>query len=203
MYSQSASPYRYAIQPGDVLRIDFATELSGNRDITVQPDGWISPPHIPAFQASRLTLEELEDKLENAYAKVLRFSDLTLDLVSSHPLYIYVGGEVTLNGRLPYQEGTTVRQAILQAGGTRKGAALKKAFVIRDTGKDIPAYLVFDFNNLDPAPYHDLYLQPKDIVIVPKTGISKFSHFIDSYINEILPFSRSVNANYYSEDLKR
>lgn len=194
------SSFRYQLQPGDLVRIDFVKKMEFNRDLTIQPDGWISPPYIDALKASGLTLEELESKLETAYESVLRFSEINLDLLESQPLFVYVGGEVRAPNKQLYAERTTVQQAILQSGGTAKSAALKKVFVVRDVGNETPEYILFDFNSEEARGYRDIYLQPRDIVIVPKRNISRVSQFIDLYINEILPFSRSVNASYYYDE---
>lgn len=199
----SQSEYRYEVQAGDVLRIEFVKDMELKRDLTVQPDGWISPPYIDPMRAAGLTLAELEAKLESAFSQALRFSDIQIDLLSSQPLFIYVGGEVLSAGKQAYSARTTVQQAILTAGGATKRATPKQAFVVRDTGEIKPSYIVFDFQSGDAPAYEDVYLQPKDIVIVPRRPISRIALFIDLYINEILPFSRSVNVTYYFDETDR
>lgn len=199
-YREIQSEYRYELQAGDVLHLEFVKDLENGRNLTIQPDGWINPPYLESMSVAGLTLSELELKLESAYAEVLRFNDIQLDLLSAQPLYIYVGGEVVSAGKQSFSARTTVQQAILTAGGATKRATPKQAFVVRDTGESKPSYLVFDFQSDDAPVYHDIYLQPKDIVIVPRRPISQVALFIDLYINEILPFSRSVNVTYYFDE---
>lgn len=195
--------FRYRVQAGDVLRIEFVKKMDFNRDLSVQPDGWISAPYIEPMKVAGLTLPELQSKLESAYGEVLRFNQLQVDLLQTQPQYIYVGGEVVSTGRQVFNGTTTVQQAILSAGGATKRSALKKVFVVRDTGEETPSYIVFDFSSKEAEGYRDIYLQPSDIVIVPKSNVSKVSHFLDLYIDEILPFSRSINATYYFDETDR
>jgi hypothetical protein len=46
----------------------------------------------------------------------------------------------------------------------------------------------------DPA--DNLRLRARDMVVVPMSGVSRAGMIVQQYINDILPFSRSVNLNY-------
>jgi len=48
---------------------------------------------------------------------------------------IYVGGQVGKPGRVPYVEGLTVTQALVEAGGAKDTANLREAYVLRDGGR--------------------------------------------------------------------
>ena len=81
---------------------------------------------------------------------------------------VYVAGEVNKPGALPFQEGSTVLQAILDAGGMSKTAVETKVKILReDAGgrKQIPVDMNAVLEEGDKA--QNVVLMPGDIIVVP------------------------------------
>jgi len=80
--------------------------------------------------------------------------------VPSQPGVVLVAGAVQNQAPLRYQKGMTVQEAIRQAGGASKDAALKQVLAIRLNGQVVPVSLRDQ-------------VQPGDIVVVPTEYIVK------------------------------
>jgi len=83
---------------------------------------------------------------------------------------------------------TDVLEAIMQAGGfILPEAEVRNIVVIRHREGQRYAYSV----NLEPAlkggGTQPFYLQPQDIVYVPRTKITKVDQWVDQHISKLLP----------------
>ncbi|MEW6129402.1 MAG: SLBB domain-containing protein [Acidobacteriota bacterium] len=86
----------------------------------------------------------------------------------------FIGGEVNAQGQYPLSEGTTLRQAIAFAGGTKPKAATSKAVIFRRSREDgkqmeIPV-------NIDDVMKgkNDIALQADDFIVVPSSKMKAF-----------------------------
>ena len=82
----------------------------------------------------------------------------------------------------------TALEAIMQAGGfDMRKAEPRNVIVIRYRTEQRYAYKL----NLESATKGDetepFYLEPKDIVYVPRTKIAKLGQWVDQHINQIIP----------------
>ena len=192
---------QYRIQAGDRFLLGFENYESQNREILVGPDGWCSLPLVDDFMIRGETMSDAREKLQEHYESVLREPRLKLSLIFAKPQYIYVGGEMRLGGqKVVYSQGMTVEQAIIAAGGVDKRGEMRNVFVVRDQGHSEPEYLVYNLWDEQTEGYTPYYLQPKDIVMVPSSRVANASRFVDQYLNELIPFSKSVSANYHFND---
>ena len=73
---QEESDYR--LQVGDALRISSRIDPAAGRDVTIQPDGTIDLYLLGPQQASRLTVEELKDQVDERYRKFYKVSDFSI-----------------------------------------------------------------------------------------------------------------------------
>lgn len=192
-----AEEYQYLLQPGDTLRFEFVNQETLNRDVLIRPDGWITTPLIEDTRAAGRTISELRTVLLDKYAPVLRDPVLSIILTSSQPQFIYVGGEVRTGGAmLPFQPRLTAQQAIIAAGGISSTGELRSVFVVRDTGVESPNYMLSVLWNAKTGKFNDFYLQPRDIVFVPSSTIADMNQFVDQYINQLIPFAKSIGVTY-------
>ncbi|MFQ6103274.1 MAG: SLBB domain-containing protein [Candidatus Glassbacteria bacterium] len=95
-------------------------------------------------------------------------------------------------GGYPVQRDMTLLQAIAAAGGAMDGAKLQSTVVIRrGTDGEIDAFKV----NLKEAvkrnktaiAEQDIYVQPLDIVYVPKTFVANMSTFMSQVYDGLIP----------------
>lgn len=189
--SNAAQPYR--ISPGDVLKFEFANHPEYTRGVTVRPDAMVTLPLIGDVKAGGLQPAELAGKVTARYRPVLRYPRVTVELVSSPNQIVYVGGEVKTPGIYQVRPGKTALQTIYEAGGPTDQAAKQQAFLIRDQGTPEPLYVALDLATLHTG----FELQPKDVLVVPKSGISTANQFVDQYINKLIPFTKTLGVSYF------
>jgi polysaccharide biosynthesis/export protein len=125
--AQAAAPGRQGLAPGDVIRITVwrQPELSG--DFRITADGSIAHPLYQAVDLRNVPLAEVAGRLRTFLTR------LTTDpqVVVEPMLSVSVGGEVRTPGRLTVPLGTTVSQAIAQAGGGSDQANMRKVRLVR------------------------------------------------------------------------
>jgi protein involved in polysaccharide export with SLBB domain len=170
------APKPYSIQPGDTIEVKFAFNPDFDNQLPVRPDGRFALPLVGDIEAVGSTPDELRARLET----------------------VYVGGEVRDPSILKLDVRTTALRAIMAAGGGLTTGDLRKVVIVRDRGTPEPEILMLDLSKgLETlASAEDLWLQPRDMVFVPRTGISKANQFVREYIRDMLPIQSSFNLQY-------
>lgn len=127
--AQAGAPARQTLVPGDVIRITVwrQPELSG--DFRITADGSIAHPLYQSVDVRNVPLAEVAGRLRTFLTR------LTTDpqVVVEPMLSVSVGGEVHTPGRLTVALGTTLSQAIAQAGGGGDQANLRQVRLVRGT----------------------------------------------------------------------
>ena len=198
-YSRTIEPYQ--IQPGDSLGVRFFFNPNLNQDITVQPDGAISLPLMGTRRISGMTIPEVSDMLRDVYSKELRQPEVVVQLVEAAERRIYVGGEVRQPQEVRFRRGLTPLEVVLSAGGFRSTAASNKVIVIRKDEFGNAGAGIVDLRRMVLSDGTAVFLQPWDIVLVPRDGITKVNEWVNKYIKGLLLFN-GTSFNYdLNEDL--
>lgn len=157
--------------PGDVLDVQCFSDPSLTRERTVRLDGCISLPIVQDVPVAGLTLSAAEDRIKEAYRVTFRDPQLSVTLASAVRRACTVLGDVTLPGRYPYSDITTLGQAIERAGGLRvsipKDAPkgwMHKALVVRAMDEE-GAHQALCFG-LEQSGALDARIYPGDLVLV-------------------------------------
>ena len=193
------------IQKGDVLRItrDFSEEaVSEEQDFLVRLDGRFAYPFVGAVQAAGKRPEELAEELAQRLAAVFAHPSVTVNITSSPANHVFVGGEVRTPGQYSLAGGVTLLQSLYLAGGLLSTADQENVAILRENSKGI--YDVYFVNS--EAVFHastyqrqPIYLQPLDIVFVPKSAIGNAVEVVDLYMNRLVPFTKNISIGaYYS-----
>jgi polysaccharide export outer membrane protein len=220
------APRTYLIAVGDTLEIKFANHPDLNQVERVRPDGKISLPLVKSVAAEGRSPESLEGELIERFSKILKRVDLVVivkeytsqkimtggviaragfeDVRPSvivrvfNPPQIFVGGEVIRPGVLAYRSPVTALQAIVEAGGDKATSEMRSVMVLRKTGLETPQVMRIDLREdlEDGGTTNDLYLQPNDIVIVPKTAVANVAQLLDQYVFQILPPLRNSSFGF-------
>lgn len=194
-WSDAIAPHRLAA--GDDVELKFLFNPDLNARLTVGPDGRMTAPLLGPVQASGLTIAEFTKQLEQAYAPKLRVP--TLDVVVR--LYassrFFVGGEVKAPGVLPLVGPIDVLQGVVMAGGFLPTARTDEVVVIRRRADNVPMLRTVNVNRYagQATVADDFPLQPSDVIFVPRSDIAELDLFVDQYLNQSLPFTRSLNYN--------
>jgi polysaccharide export outer membrane protein len=120
----------YTVAPGDILEISVVGLPELRQRATVNMEGQISLPLIGLMNVAGFSLSDLQGKLRNELTnKTVRSrapdgseravyiypEEITVTIAEHRP--IYVNGDVSRPGELPYRAKMTIRQAIALAGG--------------------------------------------------------------------------------------
>jgi protein involved in polysaccharide export with SLBB domain len=192
-------PELYRIGAGDTLKVEFTYNEELNRTVLVRPDGYISLPLIPDVRVADKTLPETRQLLAKQYAGIVKQPVVAVSLENAGSFKVYVGGEVVKPGVFDLNDGVTALRAIAMAGGAKNTAMMSSVVIIRDQGTRTPQYLIVDLKSsvakLDAQ--QDLKLHAKDMVFIPKTWIATADEFVDQYINQLIPFEKTLNVTYF------
>jgi polysaccharide biosynthesis/export protein len=179
----------YRIQPGDQLDISFYLNPEFDDNVIVRPDGKITLRLIGQTQAAGLSPGQLSDALDKAYASELRNPGAAVRVKNMPSRLVYVEGEVAKAGSIPLAPGMTALQAIADAGGLTSEAN-GKAVLIRRDACGTPQQMEVDLHKATNSPaQEDVALMPRDILVVPRSGIANLDIIIDQYIRKLIPVS--------------
>jgi len=142
--------------------------------VPVRPDGKISVPLIGDVQAGGKTPEEVANNIEKALGSFIREPQVAVILtqLNSHEFIsrIRVTGAVQTPRSLPYRQGMTVLDAILEAGGPNEFAAADRANLFRKTeGGKTSQYGIQLGRILNSGDLKTNYLlMPGDVITIPE-----------------------------------
>ncbi len=167
-------------QSGDYkIGVDDRIEVSVWRNpdlsvtVPVRPDGKISVPLIGDVQAGGLTAEQVASDVKQKLSYYVRDPNVTVVVTQlrSHEFLsrVRVTGAVRKQISIPWREGMTVLDAVLEAGGPNDFAAVNGTKIYRKTGKTvivIPIKLGAILN--EGRLGTNIQLDPGDVVTVPE-----------------------------------
>ena len=189
------SDFIYRLQVGDEIKVVHAIGNELNQRVEILPDGRIYLPIVGAVEAADQSPDELRTHLNIAYAAELREPQVTVIPTKIGKQKIYVGGEVEDPGVYDLTGSVGIIEAIFAAGGLKNSANDEEVVVLRRTKdnrammKKIDMEAILDGEGKD-AP---LVLRQFDIVFVPRTTAAEIGVWVEQYITNILPFSRSFS----------
>lgn len=163
----------YLIGPEDQLQIYVRDNPNLSVTVPVRPDGKISIPLVQSMQAAGKTPTQLADDLEHALSKYIRVPTVTVIVRSFHGAYqqqIKVVGQAVKPQAIPYREGMTVLDVMIDVGGLTKFAAGNSAVLVRKVdGKEerIPLRLGNLLNKGDINANRPV--KPGDVIFIPES----------------------------------
>lgn len=179
------------LAPGDAIDIKFpyADQLNNiNETHTILPDGTITLSLVGKVMAAGKTPAELQRELVHLHADQLQHPVIAVSVVSLFERKVYVGGEVIKPGMVVLPGRMSVLEAIFQAGGFNMDKAkIKNVVLIRQQSGKRTAYAL-DFEKALQGDAHDpVYLQPQDIIYVPRTTIVNVGLWVKQHFYDLIP----------------
>lgn len=164
---------QYYIGTGDSLNINVWRNEELTMTIPVRPDGKISMPLIGEVQAAGLTAGKLSEQLQTKLLNFIRNPQVTVIVVaadsSDYQSRVRVTGSVETPISLPYREGMTVLDLVLEAGGLTEFARGNGAKLFRKTDEGVKAYNIRVQDILNKGNLSTNYeLAPSDIITIPE-----------------------------------
>ncbi len=163
-----------------------ATGLS--REITVGSDGHAMFPLIGSVATQGMTLTQLNKVLNERYAAHSANVQVDALLKSTTPNQIFVLGEVTQPGAYPIQRPISVLEALTLAHGANALARLDSVVIMRRKGNQMEAKLYDVSDALDASADTFAYLQPDDLIYIPKTKLARAGE-VSRQIADVLLFN--------------
>lgn len=165
----------YKMAVGDQIQINVWKNPALSLSEPIRPDGKISMPLVGDIMAVGLTPEELSSNIEKKLAKYVRSPNVTVILTSlqGHEFLsrIRVTGSVTSNVSMPYHQGMTVLDAVLEAGSVDLYADANNTKLHRRTNKGAVSYDIRLKDIMEDGDMKtNITLLPGDIITVPESN---------------------------------
>ena len=169
------TPYEmpYVVGSGDQLDIRVWRNPELSVSVPVRPDGIIAIPLAGEVEAAGKTTKELTDEITSKLSEYLKQPTVTVIVTDTSSTEftqrVRVTGAVASPLSIPWREGMTVLDLVLQAGGTTEFANENNARLVRKTASGIEVYPVHLEDILKLGKLDTNYsLAPSDIITVPE-----------------------------------
>jgi len=170
----------YRLHQSDVVEIKFVFSPEFDQKITVLPDGYVELKAAGELPAEGMTLEELEQSVKTAYAKILREPDVTVVLTDFEHPYFVAGGQVGRPGKYELRSPTSASEAIAIAGGFNEQSKHSQVVLFRRISDGVVESHVLNLKAMLAAKNleEDPELEPGDMLFVPQNRISKIRRYL-------------------------
>ncbi|SFR58969.1 polysaccharide export outer membrane protein [Marinobacter daqiaonensis] len=168
-----AEPEPYQIGVGDTVSVHVWRNPELSQTIVVRPDGHISMPLMGDVDAEGMRPEELAAEISAGLSEVIRSPEVTVmvnsPVSSEYRNRVRITGQVGQPLSVPYRQGMTVLDLVLQAGGLTDFAAGNRAVMHRHTGEEYESFNLELNDILEEGDMRTNYtVQPGDVVSVPR-----------------------------------
>ena len=177
----------YRLAPGDLIDVKFPYHPEENERVPVRPDGRIGLQVIGDVMAAGLTVKELEQVVVEKSSVTLRDPVVSIVIAQLAEHKVYVGGQVAKPGFVPYREGMTPLQAIVERGGFVDDANTDEVLYISRVGSAVQSQRLDLEAVMDGESSEQIVMSPDDIIIVPRTFIGEADVWVDQWIRGLLP----------------
>lgn len=158
-----------------MVKVDVWKNPDLSVEVPVRPDGMISVPLIGDVLAGGKLPSEVAQLISEKLSVYIRKPEVTVILsqLNSHEFIsrIRVTGAVNTPSSMPYRQGMTVLDAVLEAGGINKFANSNRTKLYRKQGDKsvlMPVKLKNILKKGDLQTNYDLL--PGDVITVPERG---------------------------------
>jgi polysaccharide export outer membrane protein len=170
---------RYIIQRSDALLLTFPLTPEFNQTVTVQPDGYVNLQNAGSVHVQGLTVPEMIEALQTAYAHLLHKPIINVDLEDFQKPFFTVSGQVGKPGQYELRSDITVAEGLAVAGGMAP-TAKTQVFLFHRTSAEW--FAVREINMKDilkgKNTNEDATLQPGDMIYVPEKFIANFRKYV-------------------------
>ena len=160
----------YAINPGDVLRVDVWNEESLAREVLVRPDGVIALPMAGEIDTTGLSPGEVAQKIGTALSRYMKDQpQVVVSVLEAAGNTVFVIGKVVRPGAYPIMADTDVMQALALAGGLNAFAAENEIRILRRDAEGSQTAIPFEYARVKEGKSLDsnIILRSRDVVVVP------------------------------------
>ncbi len=171
-----------------------------SRDITVGSDGRATFPEIGSVPLQGMTVNQLRDYLNERYASLPGHMTVDVLLKSTAGNEIYVLGEVGQPGAFAIRRPVSVLEALTLARGPTLKAKLGSVVIMRREGNTVHA-VNYDVDKALAGGSQNLaYLQPEDMLYVPKTKLASAAELSRQLADVVLFQGWGFSFSYRVDD---
>lgn len=170
----------YLLGGGDRIRVNVFEVPEYTGEYQVPPGGAINLPLIGSISVLGLTTEQAADEIARKYARFLKRPLISVNLLSSRPINVFVAGEVTRPGSYtlslqgsggdnPGVQYPTVLAALTTAQGVTLAADVTKVQLRRKIGRSGEQVISFNLKEITETGKipQDITLRDGDTIVVP------------------------------------
>lgn len=165
----------YRIGPGDSMQIFVWRNPELSMSVHVRPDGRISVPLIEDLPVANKTPTEVARTVEEKLSVFIKNPVVTIimdDFIGPVDRQIRVVGEAAKPLALPFRQGITVLDVMIQAGGLTQFAAGNRALILRRSeGQPVTYHLRLSDLMKDGDLTANVELAPGDILMIPQSWL--------------------------------
>ena len=162
----------YIIGPGDTLQVFVWRNPELSVTVPVKPDGKISTPLVEDMVAVGKTSPQLARDMEAVLSEYVRQPKVNIIVTTAASAFslVKVVGQVAHPQALPYREGMTVLDAVLEVGGLGQFASGNRSRIVRMVnGKETVIHVkLADLVNSGDV-HENIPLKPGDVLVVPQS----------------------------------
>jgi polysaccharide export outer membrane protein len=164
----------YRIGVDDLVSVNVWRDEELSVSMPVRPDGKITVPLVGDVQAGGRTPQEVAKEIRQRLSAYIRNPDVTVILTElrSHEFLsrIRVTGAVEAPMSMPYRQGMTALDAVLEAGGINVYAAPDRTKVFRRKGSGETEVLNIHLGRIltQGDLTTNIDLQPGDVITIPE-----------------------------------
>jgi len=180
---------RYKVSTSDTFDMIFEYTPEWNQTVVVQPDGYITARGIGDVYVNGLTVQQVQDKLQESYNKILNKPSISINMRDFQKPYFIADGMVNRPGKYELRGDTTAVQALAMAGGfNSQYAKHSKVVLFRRIDDTWVETKTLDVKSMEKSGNlsEDVHLRPGDMLFVPKNAASKFQQWIPIYSVNVL-----------------
>jgi polysaccharide biosynthesis/export protein len=163
----------YIIGPGDTIQIFVWRNPELSTTVPVRPDGKVSTPLVEDLVAVGKTPSELARDIEARLSEYIRSPQVNIIVTNPMSRFseIKVIGQVGTPGAVPYRDGMTLLDVILEVGGLTEFAAGNRARLVRkdENGKTQEIKVKLESLVKKGKLKENMEVQPGDMIVVPES----------------------------------
>lgn len=162
-------PESYRLVPKDVLSVILYGPKSDNMSLTVDKEGNIVIPSFGPLHIAGLSFGDAKKTISDALMAAFPNVGVTVNITQFSTIQVTLAGEVATPGIYNVSSFSTVKEALISAGGLSKNGSMRSVVIKRGgrVYKDIDLYTIIRGSGRS-----DPLLQAGDIIVVPVMGKS-------------------------------
>jgi polysaccharide export outer membrane protein len=194
----------YVVRAGDSLsvRVDLATSTTESGDqadnvqsVIVSPTGTIDLRRLPGpLQVAGKSVSEVRSIVLEAYKREFNEVRIGVQLTEAALQSIYVCGEVSAPGALPFTPGMTMTQAIAQAGSFEITVKHNDVRILRINQDGTQRTFRVNMQAVLYEEQPDFLLLPGDVIYAQTSTIAEVGNWVELYIRRLLPIQLGAPA---------